>query len=661
MTEALQAFSSRFMKAGTWLAQQAARIRSDLPLAILDAGIATVAYTGITFVRFDGAIPQPFEGVFPRVVVTAVCVHLLANWTWGLYGEIWRHASVQEARRVLLAGGFAVALLAVFFLRGGSLTPFSVLLLGGATTTMFAGAVRFHARLFAFHRNAALPKPSRVAVVGAGESGAAIVRDMLRSPDAGLLPVVVLDDDPRKQGRALHGIPILGGCDQLPQAVRRFAVDQTVLAIPSADGETVRRVATAAEVAGSALKILPSMHELVDRRVTVRDVRDLEIADLLGRAQVLTDPEAVQGILRGRRVLITGAGGSIGSEIARQAAACKPASLVLLDHDETHLYDAASEIDPECVPECVQVLADVRDRELMDAIVARHRPQVIFHAAAHKHVPMLEAHPCEAIATNVLGTLHTVDAAVRHGTERFVLISTDKAVRPSSVMGASKLIAEHIVLSRAQGVRRYCAVRFGNVLGSRGSVIPLFLRQIARGGPVTVTDARMTRYFMSTSEAVQLVLQAAVFAVGGEVFMLEMGEPVRILDLAERMIRLSGRRVGTDVSIKITGMRPGEKLTEELSAPSEVPFPTAHDAIVGLLPEPPDPEMLRAGLQRLAELARRRDEAGASAAIRQLAASPEILHIPPHLNATEEDPRWSCSTSSERSGGGGRSSSVPWS
>jgi FlaA1/EpsC-like NDP-sugar epimerase len=329
------------------------------------------------------------------------------------------------------------------------------------------------------------------------------------------------------------------------------------------------------------------------------------IEDLLGRKQVETDLVAVAAMLRGRRVLVTGAGGSIGSEIARQVAGYDPTMLVLLDHDETHLHDVVMSLEElETRPHhedlrVETVLADIRDRERVFGIFMRYQPEIVFHAAAHKHVPVLELHPEEALATNVLGTANLADAAVFTGAERFVLISTDKAINPASVMGASKWLAEQVVRSLQNGHSVLCAVRFGNVLGSRGSVIPTFFRQISNGGPVTVTDPNMTRYFMSVQEAVQLVLQAAALSIGGEVFTLDMGEPVRILDIAERLIKLSGRIPGRDVPIEIIGIRPGEKTVEEVVAPDEQPVPSGHPAIV--VSKPPVPP--RAAVHRaLAEL-----------------------------------------------------------
>jgi FlaA1/EpsC-like NDP-sugar epimerase len=400
----------------------------------------------------------------------------------------------------------------------------------------------------------------------------------------------------------------------IPRVIDRYQVSAVLLAIPSATDDLVRDVAAMCERAHVTLKVLPSVHEVVGGKVTARDLRDVRIEDLLGRKQVETDLEAVKAMLRGRRVLVTGAGGSIGSEIARQVASFGPASLILLDHDETHLHDAVMSLDEYRDDLAVAtagidlvaaemrvevVLADIRDRERVFSVLMRSRPDIVFHAAAHKHVPVLEQHPEEALATNVLGTANLADAAVATGAGHFVLISTDKAINPKSVMGASKWLAEQVVRSLQDSETVLCAVRFGNVLGSRGSVIPTFFRQISRGGPVTVTDANMTRYFMSVQEAVQLVLQAAALSTGGEVFTLDMGEPVRIMDLAERLIRLSGRIPGRDVPIEITGVRAGEKMVEDIVASDEEQLPSGHPAIVVSRPPVPDRAAVHRALTEL--------------------------------------------------------------
>ena len=445
-------------------------------------------------------------------------------------------------------------------------------------------------------------------LVGAGRAGAMVLKDIIAHPSEGMEPVGVVDDDRRKIGRLLYGVPVLGTRSVIPDVVDRLGVDQVLLAISSATSDTVQNIAALCQEAKVTLKILPSVREIVGGRVTVRDIRDVRIEDLLGRQQVETDLDAVRAIIQGRRVLVTGGGGSIGSEIARQVTEFNPSSLLLLDHDETHLHEALADLDG-----VEASLVDVRDPDRVFYTFLRYRPEVVFHAAAHKHVPVLESHPEEAVLTNILGTANLTDAALATGVERFVLISTDKAVRPANVMGASKWFAEQIIRSYPGSDCTFCAVRFGNVLGSRGSVIPTFFHQIAKGGSITVTDPDMTRYFMSVQEAVLLVLQAAALSQGGEVFTLDMGEPINILALAENLIRLSGRVPGREIEIKVVGTRPGEKLVEDLVSPDEHPLPSPHPSIVVSHPPVPDQLNLRRALRELESLAKegRSDELAA--------------------------------------------------
>jgi FlaA1/EpsC-like NDP-sugar epimerase len=598
------------------------RLRRDAPLAASDLGVASFSYLLTLALRFDGSVPTRYWSSFWRFLPVALAIHLLVHQLCGLYDPMWRYASVHEARRIVLAGtvggaGVVFASLAVGWTAGGlRALPLSVTTFGAVLTLLGSGAIRFQSRLFATTQRPGASEQRRVLIVGAGSAGSMILKDLLRSPSLGLHPVGLVDDDRRKLGRRLHGIAVLGPRSAIPRLVEELDANLVLLAIPSATSELVREVADACEGAHVTLKVLPGVHESVGGKVSARDIRDLRIEDLLGRKQVETDLEAVAGMLRGRRVLVTGAGGSIGSEIARQVASIGPAALVLLDHDETHLHDVLMSLDElratlgaDGVADLVAaetrvetVLADIRDRERVFGVFMRHRPEIVFHAAAHKHVPVLEVHPEEALATNVIGTANLADAAVGSGTERFVLISTDKAINPASVMGASKWMAEQVVRSLQNGHSVLCAVRFGNVLGSRGSVIPTFFRQIAAGGPVTVTDPNMTRYFMSVQEAVQLVLQAAALSTGGEVFTLDMGEPVRILDLAERLIRLSGRIPRHDVPIQIVGARPGEKTVEDIVAPDEEPVPSGHPAIVVSRPPVPDRAAVHRALSELEHL-----------------------------------------------------------
>ena len=602
---------------GGGLAEQ---LRRDAPLAALDLGIASFAYLLTLALRFDGAVPDRYWSSFWRFLPVALAVHLLVNQLCGMYGPMWRYASVHEARRIVLAGCIgamsvvAASIIVGLTADGLRALPLSVTTFGAVLTLLGSGAARFHSRLVTAKGVPDDSERRRLLIVGAGSAGSMILKDLLRSPSLGLHPVGLVDDDRRKVGRRLHGVLVHGDRSVIPRLVRELEADLVLLAIPSATSELVRDVAARCEAAHVTLKVLPGVNETVRGRVSARDIRDLRIEDLLGRQQVETDLQAVKAMLRGRRVLVTGAGGSIGSEIARQVASFGPASLVLLDHDETHLHDAVMSLDEfqadrsradgvidltAAELRVETVLADIRDRERVFGVFVSHQPEIVFHAAAHKHVPVLERHPGEALATNVLGTANLADAAVATGVEHFVLISTDKAINPVSVMGASKWLAEQVVRSLQNGHSVLCAVRFGNVLGSRGSVIPTFFRQIARGGPVTVTDPHMTRYFMSVQEAVQLVLQAAALSTGGEVFTLDMGEPVRILDVAERLIRLSGGIPGRDVPIVIVGVRPGEKMAEDIVAPDEEQLPSGHPAIVVSRPPVPDRAIVHRALAEL--------------------------------------------------------------
>jgi FlaA1/EpsC-like NDP-sugar epimerase len=563
------------------LARKAVRVRVDPALFAFDVVLIATAYLAVLVLRFDGDVPPGWQSSFGEFLLGAIAIQITANWAWGLYRQMWRHASIREAQRILEAGLTAGLGVLVLYVATDHLVPLSVAVLGWFVATSLIGALRFQSRLLAFHRHTGSPSGLRVVIVGAGEAGAVIVREMQRTPMSGLVPVAFVDDDPHKIGLLLHGVPVVGSSSELVSTVQRFDAHRVILAVTGASHGLVTRVATAAETAEVPLQILPGFGEVMRDRVSLHSIRDVRIEDLIGRDVVKIDLDAVGQLLYRRRVLITGGGGSIGSEIARQVANCAPAELVLLDHDETHLHDTAATIGSPTV--CV--LADIRDASRVRQVFRTHRPEIVFHAAAHKHVPLLETQACEAIDTNVSGTLAVVEAAEDCETERLVFISTDKAVRPASVMGASKWMGEQIVLSGSDGDRTFCAVRFGNVLGSRGSVIPTFMRQIESGGPVTVTDPRMTRYFMTIEEAVQLVLQAAVYSNGGEVFMLEMGRAVNILDLAKRMIRLAGLRPGVDLDIELVGIRPGEKLAEQLADPMETQHPTEHPSIVRLEPQ----------------------------------------------------------------------------
>ena len=599
------------------------RVRRNIPLALLDLAVVLPAYLGPLVLRFDGRVPDQYWTSFWLFIPVVGLIHLTANHIYGLYGQMWRYASVQEARRVAIAalvgGGFVIGVNAAIGWMWEQPMPRSVVIMGSVLSLIGFGAIRFHSRLFGLRRRSVSEHPRhRVLLVGAGAAGSMVLKDILENPSVGLEPVCFVDDDPRKIGLALHEVPVLGDRSAIPALVERLDVEEVLLAIPSATGEQVREVAAVCEEANVTLRVLPTVREVVDGKISAKDIRDLQIEDLLGRQQVTTDLESVAATLRGRRVLVTGAGGSIGSEITRQIAEFEPASIIVLDHDETHLHEVVLQVDDGTVV-VEQVLADVRDRDRIFGVFMHHRPEIVFHAAAHKHVPVLERFPEEAVLTNVIGTANVADAAVAAGVTRFILISTDKAVRPVSVMGATKWFAEQIVRSIHGMDCVFCAVRFGNVLGSRGSVIPTFLEQIRRGGPVTVTAPDMARYFMSVQESVQLVLQAAALSEGGEVFTLEMGEPVNIMGLARKLILLSGRVPGRDVEIEFVGARPGERLIEELVNPDEHPVATTHPGIVMSRPPVPDRPSLRGALRELEALSTAGERAQLAARIKSFA------------------------------------------
>jgi FlaA1/EpsC-like NDP-sugar epimerase len=408
-----------------------------------------------------------------------------------------------------------------------------------------------------------------------------IVQEMRDNPQLGLVPVGFLDDDERKHNVRIHGVSVLGGRERIPEMAVEHDVNEVIIALPTASGAAVREILEICSKIGIPARTIPGLYDILSGQVGVSHIRDVDIEDLLRREPVQTDTSSVEEMLQGSRVLVTGAGGSIGSELCRQIARCRPARIVLVGHGENSIFAIANELQRNwpAVP-VRRVIADIRDVERLQRVFEANGTRVVFHAAAHKHVPLMEENVAEAVANNILGTANLLGLAADHSVERFVLISTDKAVNPSSVMGATKRVAELLVQDSALRSRRpYVVVRFGNVLGSRGSVVPLFKGQIARGGPVTVTDPDVRRYFMTIPEAVQLVLQAAALGKGGEVFLLDMGEPVRIVDLATDLIELSGLEVGHDVEIVYTGLRPGEKLFEELFVEGEEYMPTQYERI----------------------------------------------------------------------------------
>ena len=539
-----------------------------------DVALILVSVLGSFALRLDvGELPYYFPAVLLMSAV-ALAIKIPVFFFFGLYRRLWIYASTGELRLITVAVTTASVLtsgvMAIFIVTGNVFPgmPRSALGIDWLLSLVLIGGSRFALRILAEQSmtSRANGKEKRAIVIGAGDAGALVVRELQKSSQLNLVPVGFLDDDPAKQKHSIYGVKVIGAVPDLATMIDLHHVDAVIIAIPSAPGQLVRMVNDVCRLKGIVSRTMPGMYELIGGKVSVNRLREVDITDLLRREPVRINDEAVGAALEGKRVLVTGAGGSIGRELCRQIARRNPAELVLLGHGENSIFEILLELGQDYPNHLLlPVIADVRNEERLAQTFQQHQPQVVFHAAAHKHVPLMETNVVEAITNNVMGTRNTVQVALDHKVERFVLISTDKAVRPASIYGATKRLAEMIVLEAARNSQRaFTVVRFGNVLGSRGSIIPTFKQQISSGGPVTVTHPDMYRFFMTIPEAVYLVLQAASMEHGGETFVLNMGQPVRILDLAEDLIRLSGLEPHRDIEIMFSGIRPGEKLTEEL-------------------------------------------------------------------------------------------------
>src|SRR5690554_91260 len=547
-----------------------------------DALLANAAVIISLFMYFEAFLISDWARYW-AIMIPITAVWLLSNYFFGLYRRAWRYASIDEVVAIVSSATVGcIANVLILRLAFDLLPPRGLLALVWCLQIFFFGGTRFAWRVF-YSRPTSLPNgepAKRVLIVGAGDGGVLVAREFRNHYANDFRVVGFVDDDPVKQNKHVFGYPVLGGTEQISTLVETHQVDEIVISMPSVDRKTIRRIVELSQPTGKKIKILPGVYDLIDGNVTVQNIREIELQDLLGRDPVKADLEGISAYLTDRVVLVTGGGGSIGSELCRQVVDFKPRLLLIMDNCENSVYDIELEL-AECSDvKVIPLVKDIRDQSAVDKVFAEYQPNVVFHAAAHKHVPLMEANPEEAIKTNVYGTYSVAWAAHRYGADRFVLVSTDTAVNPTSVMGASIRIAEMIIqhLDTISSTN-YPAVRFGNVLGSRGSVMPLFRKQILAGGPVTVTHKDMIRYFMTIPEAVQLIIQAGALAGGGEVFVLDMGEQVRIMDLAETLIRLSGLKPYVDIDIKVTGMRPGEKLYEELFTPEEGVDATKHQRI----------------------------------------------------------------------------------
>lgn len=555
----------------------------------------------------------PYKNGLVVATVMFLAIKLIVFYIGGAYRHYWRYAGFDELEHIVKLTIVAILIQAegfellhrVEYLYINTL-PRSLALIDGILSLLIVAGLRSAIPAIARipKRNVKFYRRDRVLIVGAGSAGISLVKNMLQNPWLGMSPVAFIDDDPQKRNLIICKLPIIGNRHDIPQIINSYHIRKVIIAMPRVSGEVIREIVDICQSAGVQVSTIPGINEIINGRVSLGNVRDVQIEDLLRREPIKTDVEQVNQLLKGKTVLITGSGGSIGSELCRQIFKSRPKKIILIGHGENSVFHIQQELqklvellkkDGEAegeIPSLTALIADIRFASRLKYIFETYRPDIVFHAAAHKHVPMMELNPPEAITNNVRGTKNLVDMALQYNVQNFVMISTDKAVNPTNVMGASKRIAEMVVLRAAQKTgRQFVVTRFGNVLGSRGSVVPTFKQQIAAGGPITITHPEITRYFMTIPEAVQLVLQAAVLGKGGEVFMFNMGQPVKIFDLAKDLIHLSGYEVGKDIDIIFTGLRPGEKLYEELFIEGEKYDPTQHEKIMtvanaaGIVPE----------------------------------------------------------------------------
>lgn len=623
----------------------------------IDITALTISLSAAFFIRFDWNVPTDYLGRLFLVGPYIIVFQYLVLRIFGIHRFSWRYVGLREVLRIGVAAGFAaLALLAArviigvlasehIFLRHG-LVPVGVIAANALLVFVTITGTRVARRLVGERADAkhqlseVTTRGSQDAVptmlVGAGQAGVLVAKELAQRREIGMVPVGFLDDDTLKHGTVIHGIPVVGPTASLRELCEKHGARQLLITMANVPGHAVRRIRDLAERASIPAKIIPGLYEIVGGQVNLTRIRDVAIEDLLGREPVALDAAALGAYLGGRSVLVTGAGGSIGSEICRQIAHFSPKKLVLLDSSENALFEVHRELlQAFGTVELVPCVADIKDRRRLAAVFEEHCPHAVFHAAAHKHVPMMEANPGEAVKNNIGGTIAVADVALASGCDAFVMISTDKAVNPSSIMGATKRVAElYIQRLAARASTRFVTVRFGNVLGSNGSVIPIFRAQIERGGPVTVTHPEMQRYFMTIPEACQLVLQAGSMGKGGEIFILDMGAPVKIVDLAKDLLALSGLREGDDIEIVYTGIRPGEKLFEELSTADEHAQRTTHPKIFIRKGLPPVLPTFPADLQAVLDAATgSRDDV-----VRALKALvPEFTQGPPPDKVDRED------------------------
>jgi FlaA1/EpsC-like NDP-sugar epimerase len=610
--------------------------------AVVDGGLVALAWYLAFQVRFDRGVPARYdEFLVAEVFLAVVAVKLVVFVLFGLYEHWWRYVSIRDMWRSMLAVTVASvgAFLVIYFWNPvpGWRLPRGIIAIDWLILLSMVTGARVLARTLIERpgRRGLVARGKEALIVGAGDAGQLIIKEMLKGPGLGYTPIGLVDDDPRKKNMRLHGIRVVGTTADLPHLLADNRPDEVIIAIPSAGGDVRQAIVNVCRDAGVPVKTLPGVHELITGDLNLsRQLREVQVEDVLGREAVELDLAAIASYITGSTVLVTGAGGSIGAELCRQIAAVGAERIVLVDHAENALVDIERELVHERHFEAVvPALADAKNRAKMRQLFERHRPAVVFHAAAYKHVPLMEANPLESVRNNIFSTKVLAEVASEFRTKRFVLVSTDKAVRPKNVLGQTKAVCEWVAeaaAAREANGTHFISVRFGNVLGSSGSVIPLFRRQIARGGPVTVTHPEMERYFMTIPEAVQLIIQAGAIGDSGDIFVLDMGSPVKIVDVAHNMIRLSGKEPDRDIAIEFIGARPGEKLHEELWGEGEQAVPTSHPKILRCACRPVDPAWLDeelAELERLVEAGETVDVVGRLA---------ELVRTPRRVGAAAE-------------------------
>ncbi len=586
------------------------RIIRKLGLVIVDVFIINISFLIAFILKYDGEVVYIITTYLKTIIwvsIIATIIKLMCFIIFKLYNSLWSYAGIYEAMRLITAliisNAIVVSLVTILSIS----IPLSIFIITFFIETLFMGGTRFLYRVLRRIKQRAFSytePENRLMIIGGGEAGSIIVKELEQSPFSDSKAIAIIDDDENKKNMKLHGVPVVGNRYDIVRVAKEMNIDEIIIAIPSAPKKEINAIYSECSKTDCKVRILPSISHIINGNVSMKKVRDVELEDLLGREPVKLELNKIALYLKNKVVLVTGGGGSIGSELCRQIAAFLPKQLILLDFYENNAYDIQNELKfkyPDL--NLTAVIANIREEQRIDNIFRQYRPDVVFHAAAHKHVPLMEENPIEAIKNNVFGTINVVKSADKYKTSKFILISTDKAVNPTNVMGATKRIAKMIIqATNRHSKTKFAAVRFGNVLGSNGSVIPLFKKQIVNGGPVTVTHPEVTRYFMTIPEAVQLVIQAGSMVIGGEVFVLDMGQPVKIYDLARNLIKLSGYKPDEDMEIVFTGLRPGEKLYEELLLEEEGLSTTRHNKIFVAKPIFTDLAMLKRELAILSEL-----------------------------------------------------------